>query len=119
MTTLISPLLQESLAIDAVLAHRGRLPGKVGATGVALETKFTIVSNQFISMYYKYLEQERLAGLIPSTDQERDSKGPHLRRRGSDTKVARHLQYCLSIAEECGSVAKEYLGYGRNIRSNS
>merc|ERR1719370_1471703 len=27
------PLLQESLAIDAVLAHRGRLPGKVGATG--------------------------------------------------------------------------------------
>ena len=47
MTTLISPLLQESLAIDAVLAHRGRLPGKVGATGVALKTIFTIISNQF------------------------------------------------------------------------
>merc|ERR1719209_1665330 len=57
------PLLQESLAIDAVLAHRGRLPGKVGATGVALE-------------------QERLARLIPSTDQERDSEWPHPTRLG-------------------------------------
>ena len=53
MTTLISPLLQESLAIDAVLAHRGRLPGKVGATGVALENIFTIVSNQFVTMSHK------------------------------------------------------------------
>ena len=69
MTTLISPLLQESLAIDAVLAHRGRLPGKVGATGVALENIFTIITNQFITMSQKYLEQERLARLIPSTDQ--------------------------------------------------
>ena len=51
MTSLISPLLQESLAIDAVLAHRGRLPGKVGATGVALENIFTIITNQFTTMY--------------------------------------------------------------------
>ena len=50
MTSLISPLLQESLAIDAVLAHRGRLPGKVGATGVALETMFTIILNRFTTV---------------------------------------------------------------------
>ena len=51
MTTLISPLLQESLAIDAVLAHRGRLPGKVGATGVALETIFTkLVHNSILKL---------------------------------------------------------------------
>ena len=37
-------------------------------------------------MSQKYLEQERLARLIPSTDQERDSKWPHLNRRGCDTK---------------------------------
>ena len=92
ITTLILPLLQESLAIDAVLAHRGRLPGKVGATGVALETKSKIISNQFTTMSQKYLEQERLARLIPSTDQEGDSEWPHLWRRGCDTKWTQFLK---------------------------
>merc|ERR1711972_372847 len=52
------PLLQECLAVDTVLAHSSRLPGKVGATWVALE-------------------KQRLPRLIPATDEERHSKWPH------------------------------------------
>ena len=87
------PLLQEGLAIDAVLAHRSCLPSKVGAAWVALKTglihittmttkrrqtkRIIEVEPDSLDNYWN-LEKQRLARLVPAADEEGHSKRPHL-----------------------------------------
>ena len=76
MCLITLPFLQESFAVDIVLAHGGGLPCEVRAAGVALE-------------------EERLAGLVPAADEQRDAEGPHAAGLGVLLHDERHAVHQL------------------------